>query len=730
MPLPPFVATATPPNAPPAAGLRWKRWVVGGLLLLLVVLGGALLALDPWLRHSLEKQVAKRSNGRYNLKISDLHVSIWQQSVYVRGVHLRTKAVISDTSDLPPVRLDLGHARLVGVGLWSLVRRGVVPIDSLVLDSLRARLLAAPSLPKTQKPLYQRLPLQLDGLRLGYLGVGHLQATYRPTAQDSVALRQAALAVHDILISAAGAADSQRIGYAAAVAFQVRGVAAAGAGHTLALGALRFASEKKQLLVDSLVVHPQQALSNTRSRNVRVQFSLPQLVLSGLQTARLAHREFYADSLQLTALHLAATAPGVPPPPLHVLVEKFMHRVYLGKLVATHGAGRVLGVELAPQVQNVNLRATALRVDSVGAADVHRVFYAQQWDVRTGPASMKIDAPFYQLEYGQAHVATNQGLALLRNVRFQPTMSAAELSRRKHHQAPHVTAFLTELRANGLDFAALAHHGNLRIQTLIVEQARLQTRSDGRYPINPEESVATPDAVQKLDRTIDVRRISMRNGTLYSVYRAPKNPKPGQLTINRISGTITNFSNDPQHMSAAHPATIHAIAWLQNQCKLDATFRGNLLDPQGRHTINGTFGAGQLPILNSMTQPTEQLGFRSGQINHIRFQMQFDRQQARGTMWAAYSNLKLNVLSLKGGEDHKTLGSRIKTTLVNGIFIRDDNPRKGKLQPGQIISDRDLRVSAFALWRQGIVSGMLNSAGVPGKLAKKVSEKQDTPTYK
>lgn len=135
-------------------------------------------------------------------------------------------------------------------------------------------------------------------------------------------------------------------------------------------------------------------------------------------------------------------------------------------------------------------------------------------------------------------------------------------------------------------------------------------------------------------------------------------------------------------------------------------------------------------MLNPMTVPTKQLLFRSGQVKHIRFRMQANRQRVTGPMWASYSDLKLTMLSQKGGADHKTLGSRLKTTLVNGLFLRDDNPRKGKLQVGHMTSARDLRVSVFTLWRQGIVSGMLNSAGVPAPLSKKLSEQQDKPVYK
>ena len=722
------VSTSTPPARP---AWRWWQWVLVGLAGLLVLLSVALLALDPWLRRFLEKQVTESTHGRYQLRIAELHTSLWDGSVRVRRVRLRTVgAPTSDTTALPPLRLAVGHARLTGIGLWQLLRRGTVPVDSLVLDSVDTRLLGTLPTSKNQQPLHQRLPLHLQGIRLGYLGLRHVRAAYRPNSQTNVAWKQAALTAHDILLSAAGAADSQRVAYAAAITVRVQRLTATAAQHHLALGGMRFASRPGILVVDSVAMRPQQPISDVRSRNARVALQLPRLLLSGLRTAALPRHQFRADTLLLIAGQLNVTLPRVSPPPIHRLLASWFDRVQVHYLGITHATAQVRGLEEQPAASAIEVQGSSLRIDSVGAEDARRVYYARQWDIRTGVVKVRLDAPFYHLACQSTHVATRSGLLEVNNIRLQPTMSVAELSRRKHYQSPHVTVLIPQLRATALNYPILANQHCFVMQMLTIREPRIRTRSDGRFAVNPAQSVATPEALRNLGFTLDVRRVRIENGTLYTIYRASQNPKPGELTINRISGTIENFSNDPHRMSARHPVVVHATAWLQNRCVLRATLTANLLDPSGQHTITGTFGEGQLSMLNPMTVPTKQLLFRSGLVHHVRFRMQANRQRVTGPMWANYSDLKLTLQSQHGGEDHKTLGSRLKTTLVNGLFLRDDNPRKGKLQVGQMTSARDLRVSVFTLWRQGIVSGMLHSAGVPAPLSKKLSEQQDKPVYK
>ena len=60
------------------------------------------------------------------------------------------------------------------------------------------------------------------------------------------------------------------------------------------------------------------------------------------------------------------------------------------------------------------------------------------------------------------------------------------------------------------------------------------------------------------------------------------------------------------------------------------------------------------------------------------------------------------------------------------LVIRDQNPRKrGTLVTGEMTSTREPRFSVFTLWRQGMVSGLFHSVGVPQKLAQNLSENKD-----
>ena len=89
------------------------------------------------------------------------------------------------------------------------------------------------------------------------------------------------------------------------------------------------------------------------------------------------------------------------------------------------------------------------------------------------------------------------------------------------------------------------------------------------------------------------------------------------------------------------------------------------------------------------------------------------------------SSLELILVSSVFWSEPPCWLSRISSKLLNGIVIRDENPRglgPDRLKVGSLQSRRDLRVSVFSLWRQGLVSGLLNSIGAPKKVAQTISE--------
>lgn len=706
--------------ASPVRRYQWGRWLVGLLAFTALSIWGLLTFwLDPWLQRQAELQVYTATQGRYRLHIGKLRTRLWPLGAEARALYLRTAAATPDSGRLPRLELALGRVQVRGVSWGALLRRAEVPVDSIVLDSVAVQLQHFPAT-RSSGPLYRQLPVA--GLRIGRLAVRHLHGTFGPARKPVLQAGETSLFVDDVRFSAAGAADSGRIGYAAAVAGQTRGLAVQVPGHTVRVGRLRLSSVTRRLLLDSLLLHPTQSITNQRSRAMRVSLTVPALQLTGLDGPRLARQEFRADSLLVKSPRLALTLPSQKPPSLHTVLAAYLRSCRLGSLVVTDGSVRVAGTELAPAVAGVELVGAGFRVLPRPGPPTD-MYYARRWRLQTGRATATLNAPYYHLSWQKMRADTRAGFLRLSAVSVLPTLSVEALARRKGHQAAHVSARFPAMWLSGFNFPAAVNRGELRAAELGIRGARVTTRSDGRFPGNPRISKVTPEALGRLPFRFAVNQLRIAHTSLTMLYRAPRQATPGILQITRFESTLRNLSNDPARMSAARPLRGVASGWLQNRSRARLTLQANLLDPAGRHSLQGTFYATSLPTLNSMTVPTLGLVFRSGQVQQIDFRMVLGQQAARGTMWGRYSNLKLQRLNR---QNQPGVLHRLQTSVINGVFIRDNNPRRPgqELKPGTIVSSRERRFSVFSLWRQGLVSGLLNSAGVPAGLSRKLSEAQ------
>ena len=425
-------------------------------------------------------------------------------------------------------------------------------------------------------------------------------------------------------------------------------------------------------------------------------------------------------------MHAELTAPAKPPSPLHRVLAPWLDRLDLTCLRLTDGFMELRGVAHAPVVRDLNLRADSLRVDSVAYRSRHRVLYAAAWTTRTGPAEVPLDPPYYRVGYARLALATRPGELRLTDAFLQPTLPIGAMARGKGHEVTRITAQVPDVRLAGADFGAFARYDDLIVTAVTLVRPRLRIEGDGRYRINSKLSIVTPEAVGHIPFRVDVRRIAVSGGQLDFWFIGTVSPHPGTMRVTRLSGTITSATNDPARTSAAQPAVVHATGWLQDQCRVEATAHLDFLDPQGRHRLTGSFGPAPFAMLNPVSEPATLMQFKTGQSERIDVARRGDRTHVSGTMRARSRGMNVRMLT---PDLDQRLRTKIKSKAANKLVLHDHNPDKpGEgLRVGRIESRRELRFSVFALWKQGLVAGLLTSFGVSEKMAQRTSERKTEP---
>ncbi|MBO2008076.1 hypothetical protein [Hymenobacter negativus] len=664
----------------------------------------------------------QRSQGRalgHSLALAGLNISTADKRVGLDSVRILPLAASKPGN----LRLDLALPRLVLTGLDAamLQHQHRFRADSLLVQGPRLTMTPA----KASSPKPSTAPAFLQGLDVAHLAVrgGYLHLAGTPENPIIRQLEMAATAIH---YDSATAANGRSVFFAKAWKVDLGPSQATLAAHAVALSSLHLSTETGTFDLRSLRVR-QPVTGQGKPGGVRVNLTLPRLALTGFDAAQLQHQQhFQAKQLELDGAKLLFIPPTQPPPPLWQLLSKVAYRSDLTQLRVRNAEVRIGRWRHSPHICALDLTGREIRIDQAASDESSRIAYARSWQGQSGRLSSPFDPPFYFASTERVKIDTDARLLRFEDMRLKPSYSPVGMNLHKGYQAPAVTLKVASLTLAGLDYPNLVRHGDFRLTRATAQSPRVLIASDGRGPINPNLSKISPEEMRKLPITVDVRRLDLVNGNLYTTYRSPRTPIVGTMSINRFNGSFFNLSNDRRHMTPATPLTGRATTYLQNKCRIDAQISAYVLDPKGRHRVWGSFGPGQFALVNPMTVPTRLVKFKSGDVQRIRFSLQADRQRVTGTMRTEYTGLQMELLGYQDEEMKKTLLKRVISKAANVIVIRDQNPRKrGKLVSGEMSSTREPRFSVFTLWRQGVVSGLFNNVGVPQKLAQKLSESAD-----
>lgn len=102
--------------------------------------------------------------------------------------------------------------------------------------------------------------------------------------------------------------------------------------------------------------------------------------------------------------------------------------------------------------------------------------------------------------------------------------------------------------------------------------------------------------------------------------------------------------------------------------------------------FTGRVGPFDLARLNPLTIPLQGLEIQKGRMEGLRFDVRVEGSNAGGTVWSAYHDLDVQLVSRKSGEGG--LFKDIKSFVANTFVLDDDNmpdPEKGEgTRPGEV----------------------------------------------
>ncbi|RYZ00254.1 MAG: hypothetical protein EOO11_02185 [Chitinophagaceae bacterium] len=329
---------------------RWRRFVFGGLAIVLLLLGALWYAgeyyVGPVLRDRLEVLVVRGSDSLYRYRLGKLDASLFGGSVDIDELHISVDSSryrqLEAARQLPALTFEVAmhHGHLRGVNVLALLFGKKVEVAELFTGDAQVELSRHTRDEHSERapaPLWRAIrpsihsiflhKLRLEGVRFKY--------AYADTSEaQQIKFDTCNALVRDIQVDSASAADGTRIGYARVFTLHLNDLKFRSADSAMKFKAkwIDYSSEGRLLTIDSFKLQPTRkdkeefyAFHRTQRDMAVIEFG--KLSFNGFQLEKfLNSNSVVADSLVVDGPKVAIYNDKTLPPSLEGKMGRYPHQ--------------------------------------------------------------------------------------------------------------------------------------------------------------------------------------------------------------------------------------------------------------------------------------------------------------------------------------------------------------------------------------------------------------------
>lgn len=317
-----------------------------------------------------------------------------------------------------------------------------------------------------------------------------------------------------------------------------------------------------------------------------------------------------------------------------------------------------------------------LRIDSAATADTTRIFFAKEVAMRFRDLKYRSQDSVYKLKAEEILYSSRRRTLEVQDFKIQPTRKdPEEFYRWIGKQKVMNTIEIGQAVFSGLHLDRFLHNETIQADSVYLEGLVAELFLDKTYPLELKSKIGQYPH-QKLLRassTVQIPKVVVRNAALSYTERGELSHQQGKLAINKISGVLTNVTNDTALIQKNNQlqARLKGVILGNSPIAINITF---FLDSaNGRFSADGAVHDVSAPQLNGLAGPLASTRLQSFDMHQLTFSLAGDDFAARGRVQMKYNNLSV-VLQKVDEETGTTKRRKFLTRLLNRFVLHPSNP--------------------------------------------------------
>lgn len=355
----------------------------------------------------------------------------------------------------------------------------------------------------------------------------------------------------------------------------------------------------------------------------------------------------------------------------------------IGRLSITDGTLLALRTGTRSGPLHVRVRGLQVEAENLGLGPSGRITGSpSSLELRTGEFEhIRLDS-LMRIAFDSARISSREASFEIHGPRYEPTVTDAEFFGRLDTRQDRVIARAPHIVARGFDLESRIQR-DVVIRALAVDSVDVEVFSNKRLPPGGGMPWLPNTLAQGFDGRLQLDSVIVTNGRIeYQELPLQEAMAPGRIAFEDVELLAHGLNNAP----GAPPLVI------DTQFRtFGATAETHMEIPLATDTFSmhftGKVGALDLTRLNPLTIPLQGMEIQKGRMEGLRFDIRVDGATAGGTVWSAYHDLDVQVVSRKSGEGG--ILKDIKSFVANKFMLDSDNmpdAEKGEeARPGEVV---------------------------------------------
>ena len=291
----------------------------------------------------------------------------------------------------------------------------------------------------------------------------------------------------------------------------------------------------------------------------------------------------------------------------------------------------------------------------------------------------------------------------LDNISYTSPYSKMEFSYKdpKHKSWNHLT--ISQIGLFGIDYTGLLEKNRIQLKSMAIYNVDLQNFANMKTRIPHHKWYPLIYSyLQKAPISIDIPVIDVKNFTVIYQELSKKGTEPGTLSLNDMTGTITNVTNI---VNGHDPYIIANMRGrLMDKAEFDIIWEIPVDSLNDHFILKANVGEYDLTDMNRLIQPIVPLEIKSGKLKKMTFVANASSQKAKTDMFLQFEDLYAEIDHVKNDEVKE---SRFITKIANKI-LKHENEDKHAITE----IERDAYHPTFNYFWQIMEPALVESVGI------------------